>query len=442
MLDRKRFGTTLTEMDYLMNNAPAPVIGTEDKINYMLFRTMKYVGLTKVEQALNEETGEYYEHHVGILQPFTFWYAFILAFGDENLKVSQLPFCETDIEKDNLTPGTLLQHISSLLRHITELDCSGISSNYDYTCYLTLEDTSDTGGYVIPPHKITKKVSCCPNMVLSQDGFNALANHYNNGNDVTCPVCCTVIDMNEFSQVLPKAILEEEELKANSITVPILDEPYYDSSNYEVVNIDEIEYKDDSDQTLIALDNYNFNTVSYSINAPYVQEPLGTRSIEIKSQEEFNRYVGFKYPFLTKMNFDGLCLAGGFCRSVLLKQRLKDFDFFIHSETGDHEQIFYRALSESMTAIKEMHPNTKFLIMYKHLFNVYEVVCISDPNNFFTEDYTLDNFKQYGFRSLHKFDKNTVIEPETGKIFRRKYGSRYTEVNTEAEDIQIENRDF
>lgn len=442
MLDRKRFGTTLTEMDYLTSNAPAPVVGSEDGIKYMLFRTMKYVGLTKNELATNDETGEQYEHQVGILQPFTFWYAFILAFGDETLRTAQLPFCQTDLEKDNLTPSTLLQHVSSLLQHVTELDCSGISSNYDYTCYLTLEDTSETGGYAIPPHKITKKISCCPNMVLSHEGFNSLCDYYNNGNNVTCPICCSAVDINEFTLVLSKTVLEEEELKANGNTIPVLDEPYYDISNYEVVNIDESEYLNDEDQTLLTLDSYNFNTVSYSINAPYVQEPLGTRSIEIKSQEEFNKYVQFKYPFLSKMNFDGLCLAGGFCRSVLLKQRLKDFDFFIHSQTGNHEEIFYRALSESMSAIKEMHPNTRFLIMYKHLFNVYEVVCVSDPNNFFTENYTLDNFKQYGFRSLHKFDKNTVIEPETGKIFRRKYGSKYSEVNEEAEDVQIENRDF
>lgn len=442
MLDRKRFGTTLTELDYLMTNPPAPVIGAEDKINYMLVKTMKYLGMSMTETAVNEETGKEYQRDVGLLKPFTFWYAFILAFGDKNLVTSQLPFCEGDMVADLQTPETLLQTIKTMIKPVLELDCSGISTNYDYTCYLTLEDTSDEGGYLLPSHRVTKKISCSPNMVLSKEGFQSLVNHYNNGNEVKCPICCAKIDMHECQQVLPRHILEEIDIKNAGKALPVLDEPFYDLTNYEKVNIEEHEYKEDDNQILISLDSYNFNTVSYSINAPYIQEPLGTRSIEIKTQEEFNRYVQFKYPFLSKINFDGLCLAGGFCRSVLLKQRLKDFDFFIHSEEGKHEEIFYRALSESMHAIKEMHPNTKFLIMYKHLFNVYEVVCISDPNNFFKENYTLDNFKQYGFRSLHKFDKDTVINPETGKIMRRKYGSHYEKVDIEKDDIDIENRDF
>lgn len=58
--------------------------------------------------------------------------------------------------------------------------------------------------------------------------------------------------------------------------------------------------------------------------------------------------------------------------------------------------------------------------MFKPLFNVYEVICISDPTNFFDENYVLDNFKQYDFKSLHRFDKNIIIDPVTGKVYRKK----------------------
>ena len=66
--------------------------------------------------------------------------------------------------------------------------------------------------------------------------------------------------------------------------------------------------------------------------------------------------------------------------------------------------IFTNFLKQTLEAIKNDNENIKFLIMYKHQFNVFEVVCVNDPNNFFQEDYTLDNFKQYDFKSLHMFD--------------------------------------
>jgi hypothetical protein len=57
--------------------------------------------------------------------------------------------------------------------------------------------------------------------------------------------------------------------------------------------------------------------------------------------------------------------------------------------------------------------------LYKPLFNVFEIVCVHDPNNFFTPNYKLDNFTRYDFKSLHKFDKYTIIDPETSNVYRR-----------------------
>jgi hypothetical protein len=54
--------------------------------------------------------------------------------------------------------------------------------------------------------------------------------------------------------------------------------------------------------------------------------------------------------------------------------------------------------------------------MYKPLYNVFELVCISDPNNFFKENYTLDNFKQYKFKHLRCYAKSKVILPKSGKV--------------------------
>jgi hypothetical protein len=58
--------------------------------------------------------------------------------------------------------------------------------------------------------------------------------------------------------------------------------------------------------------------------------------------------------------------------------------------------------------------------MHKPLYNVLEFVAISDPNNFFTNDYRLDNFDKYNFKSLHQFNKRVVIDPETGRVYPSK----------------------
>lgn len=398
MLDRIRYGTTLQEYRYLLDNPPAPVTGSEDKISFYLTKSMEHINLKDVS-------------------PFTFWYAFILSFDDKQLIKSQLPYCKDDIKKDKFTVDNLLDKIKLKLNHkqIMEIDCVGVVYDYDYTCYLTLDDTSETGGYLIPSHKITNKITCNPNIVISKDGLDMLKK---NKNSQCCPVCYTKLNIKDFCQISSRIELEAEHQKMNNNVMPTLNEPFYDIKNYEVVNISNDEFKGELDTKIFKMNTFNFDTISYSINCPHIQEPLGTRFIEVKTQEEFNKSVFSRYHFLENINFNNVCLAGGFCRSILLKQRLKDFDFFIYGD--NHEATFYRLLNEIMTFVKNDQKNIKFLIMYKHLFNVYEIVCIHDPNNFFKEGYCLDNFKTYDFKSLHQFDKVTVIDPKTGKVYKKK----------------------
>lgn len=431
MLDRKRFGTDITEYTYLLDHQPAPVSGNDDKITWFLTEAMKHINIQDI-------------------QPMSFWYAIILAFNDEHLIKSQKIYCENQDTTD------LLEKVKNKISLISEIDCSDIIYEYDYTCYITMEDTSQTGGYILPSHKITKHVSCSPNFVLSKDGYEQLKNF--GATTCKCPICGEILNINDFSIINSRTEIENEKMKNINKELPILNEPFYNTKNYEVINITENDYKIDNDQTLYKMNDCNFTTYAYSINSPHIQEPLGTRAIETKTQEDFNESVYNRYPFLKKIDFTNVCLAGGFCRSVLLKQKLKDFDFFIYGE-NNHYETFLRVLKQSMDAIKEIDPKTKFLIMYKHQFNVYEVVSISDPNNFFKEKYTLDNFKQYDFRSLHKFDKTTIIDPETGKIYKRNFNKKgkvltnivcaknqklieSTKNKETAKEIEIENGDF
>ena len=441
MLDRKRFGTDITEYDYLQDNAPESVTGHASKINYIMYKTMKFVGLVQDKQVevIDEDTDiitpETYSKELPI-QPFTFWYGFILLFGDERLIKTQRVFCEPSLAQDKMSVEQLMEFMNIHLKEIHEIDCANMP-DYDYTCYITLDNTEETGGYILPPHRLSKNVICSPNMVLSGEGYSSLKANKQTG----CPICYTEIDLNVCKFVQPKNIILQEELKQNSQSVPVINEPFYDTTKYDIVNIDETVYKSGDVPEIVKMNECDFNTVAYTINAPHLQEALGTRTIEVKTQEEFNKAVYFKYPFLKDINFENVVLAGGFCRSILLRQRMKDFDFFIHDENNNHVTIFNRLLKDTLTAIKKQHPNVKFLSMYKHLFNVYEVVCVTDPNGFFKEDFTLDNFDKYKFRSLHIYDRNTIIDPETGKVYRRRVDSRNELNETEINEL-VKNKDF
>jgi hypothetical protein len=446
MLDRKRYGTYTTEYDYLQDNPPASVTGSVSKINYILYKTMKYCGLVKDttnnvddisdDDSESENKDEYDFTKELIIKPMTFWYAFILSFGDESLINSQYVFCEQSLKDDNMDNIQLINFMHNHIININEIDCSDMS-DYDYTCYITLEHTDKTGGYLLPPHRLTKNVVCAPNMILSSDAYQTIK--LNNHN--TCPICYNEIDFNNFKWIKSKNEILQEELLKNSSKLPNLNEPYYDINSFDIVQIDESVYKIDNDLTIHKMNDCHFDTVAYTINSPYIQEALGTRSIEVKTQEEFNKIVYFRYPFLKEVNLDNVVIAGGFCRSILLKQKMKDFDFFIHDENDNHMNIFNRLLKDTLTSIKKQHPTVKFLSMYKHLFNVYEVVCVLDPNNFFKENYCLDNFDKFKFNSLHIYDRNTIIDPESGKVYRLKKSFRKTHRLHISSDDEISDED-
>jgi hypothetical protein len=102
-------------------------------------------------------------------------------------------------------------------------------------------------------------------------------------------------------------------------------------------------------------------------------------------------------------------------------------------------------LKELLEEVKKMNPKMKFLFMYKHQFNVFEVICMTDPTDFFKEDFTLNNYKEYDFNSLNRYNKFTIIDPETGKVYKKFKKTRDSEKEVEdlakndMEDINTDN---
>ena len=425
MMDRKRFGTDTTEFNYLLTNPPACVTNiSEDKITYIFTKAMEHCNIKNTS-------------------PMTFWYAFIVALDDKVLAKAQLPFCVNDMEKDNVTSDTILNHINKNSDFVKEYIHSENYILYDYICYMSLEDISKQGGYAIPSHKLGSKHSCSPRFLLSKEAYVM----HEKDNNIKCPICYTNLPFDTFNFIKSEQECIEEYEKLNKKEIINLNEIYYDSTKIEKVVIPKSmydkEFDNDEESKLIEIDNCNFETSSYIIQSPYLQEAIASNTIEIRNQTEFNKTVFSRYPFLSDLDYTGVCLAGGFCRSIALRQRVKDLDFFFYGK--DHNINFNRFLQQILKVIKGSNDKIKFLMMYKHQFNVFEVICVHDPNNFFTEDYKLDNFKQYDFKSIHRFDKYTIIDPETGIVYRKKKSSRseYITLNRDVmKQAFIENIDF
>ena len=74
LLDRKRFGTDITEYNYLLNNPPASVTNlSSDKINYIFTKAIDHANISNIK-------------------PMTSWYAFLKAYGDERLLQAQTSY--------------------------------------------------------------------------------------------------------------------------------------------------------------------------------------------------------------------------------------------------------------------------------------------------------------------------------------------------------------
>lgn len=163
------------------------------------------------------------------------------------------------------------------------------------------------------------------------------------------------------------------------------------------------------DETLISPDRFDTEYKSMSLDNQIIIDPISTSCLKIKTQEEFTESVNIKYPFIKQINMTNIALCGGFGRSVLLKQQMKDFDFFFYGLSTEQEYIERVKLlvSDIIRNVRKANEmDNKFAFFYKPQFNVIEMICYEDPKNHIREDFTLDYFDQYKFKSMKKYKPN------------------------------------
>lgn len=183
MLGKKRLNTDITELESLEKGYP-PIPNSG-----VITEFIKDMQLLNTTLGLN-------------LRPYTLWYALCLATGNVKLSHEQLSHCISDITADfpEVKPEDLLTQLSPNIRKISQITI-GQEHTLEYRCLITLEDTNETGGYIIVPHVSHQGTNCSPNQVLSKDGYQ----NYMESDNRYCPICYKVLDPHTgFKEVGPK----------------------------------------------------------------------------------------------------------------------------------------------------------------------------------------------------------------------------------------------
>lgn len=198
MLKKKRMNTDCTELDRFENGElPIPNNGKIETFYAMMNTVGTMLGLK--------------------LEPLTIWYAMCLAIANDKLVVKQMIHCADSIERD--FPGTEPRNLLTKITGITPVTYHEIpfETILDYSCIITMEDTSKTGGYRFLPHQNNVGATCSPVYVLSQEGYQQLRN---NQQSCVCPICYTYLNDSNFARVNPKPeIVNNDIFAAGTIDV-------------------------------------------------------------------------------------------------------------------------------------------------------------------------------------------------------------------------------
>lgn len=387
MLSRARYGSGgVLEKQYLLNgNPPAPVTMPASYMPTLLNEVRERLGFPSIHA-------------------FTLWFAIVVTTGDVDLVKSQLTHCIDDIQSDfpdintdniSSTANDLIRKLRAKFTHKVDIidnkqQVRSFDMDLDYMCIFTLEDTSDVGGYVINPHKLSSKVTCNPRFVISKEGFEDMKK---NSPYPKCPICHQGLDYKTSFSVVQSRKEEAEMKKREGKTVlkfeHQLNDRYhnlYSINNHSLVIDKEFIGKlMKKNNSLIPIDICNFEPQFIKdVNVLNIRHKMNGAIINYTTTEEFVNHMNQEYRFLNQISYDNIAVAGGFCRSILLNQSVNDIDIFIHGINPIDVNLFRNRLDkliiELVNSIDKQYNEDKmvYTFLYKPRYNVLEMLCFQN----------------------------------------------------------------
>lgn len=209
---------------------------------------------------------------------------------------------------------------------------------------------------------------------------------------------------------------------------------------------------ENTDTCLLSPDIFSSSDEYMTCKNTMIVDPISSTRMRVTSQDAFLKRVHDKYPFLKDICMDNVALAGGFVRSILCKQEMKDFDFFFHSLETDEQYLktFNQTVIDLMNNVRRHYAkqqiNVKFGMFFKPMFNVFELICFEDPADHIDESFDLSNFHSYKFRSLKQYtgdvkrpgkedEKDNVVKPDESEQDTDEDSDPVDSKNTDQEDL-------
>ena len=334
MLDRRRFASGgVKEIQHLLSgNPPLPNNGSPEVMTAILYDCAKDFGVS----------------------PYSLWYGIICMLGIPQLVDNQLPYCLDSLHGDAIDPTTIL---SCLAKKLSLQISHKVINNVDFEYYdfISLEDTTTTGGYKIGDHALGK-FTCRPKYIISDESYLAYKNSLNK-----CPLCHTPIT--NYIKVLSK----DDYTKTNFLELPEIQSEFFDSRNHVVFDPFE---SVPAGNNLIFIDDINFFVSSYEISTPYIGHKMNPTKVVNYSKDKFLTAVRRDHNFLLQLDLKNVCLAGGFCTSILLNTKVNDYDFFFYGLEQDNLSDRIKQLTQDI--IQQL--GGKFIGLYREQTHVFELL--------------------------------------------------------------------
>lgn len=339
-------------------------------------------------------------NYIGLkVRPLTLFYMLVTEFivpiinKDINTKyklVNDLQnFCQSSIKQDLNTDNLNWDSVQMQLTEFALITIKSVSNKINDLLIphnkLNIIEICNTAGYIIETHKINgTNVECLARQITE--------------NNPVCNLCGTP------SNVITLQQKDTQPLNLNDT----IKQFYFLSTKHINLGLLDGEKKDDKvimPEIFFSDNNYD----SVELKNITIIDPISSSAMRVKDKYEFKTIVNSKYEFLQDLNMKNVSLCGGFCRSILLKQQMKDFDFFFHGLNNNEEFVnrFHKLLTDIIANIRKQDKTMKFGMFFKPQFNVFELVCFDDPSNHIDEDFTLENFDKYSFHTLRKYMRNS-----------------------------------
>ena len=390
MLNANRFNSGgIKQITWLtMGNKPKPMIPGYSSINEILTECMNYFNPTLI----------------GNMTVDDFWYGICIGYGMEELVKKQIP---PSYDALSLMEKLFLHNKKYTFENIK---CAEL---LDYGDYISMEDVSETGGYKFPDYTIGKK-TFVSKFVISEKSYQYLKSQSTDGTTL-CPITSNKIKLDKFEKVLPKKSSQNNLVVSSDYSE--IDMKIFNMNNYERVDVKILDKMKLTDLELKNSSQYDFTNYPYEFvgSIPIITEKLYKERVQYRTSEEFSKQIDLRYEWLKNLDMNGVAIAGGFCKSLILDEKVNDIDMYLYglglepnlepdsnAEADKKDEALTNLYSNRLSKlvgdltrlISTKYPKSVSLQAYKKEFNVYEIIYFENIKDLEKQKFELEDLTQ------------------------------------------------